>query len=118
MDHSSDGQASGLPVAQMKAEFFKAIAHPARIRVLELLSVGERSVGELAATLELELSTLSQQLGVLRRAGVVTTRRDGTSVYYALRDGRMSQLLAVARLMIVSTLRDSHAMLESIDGTR
>jgi DNA-binding transcriptional ArsR family regulator len=106
--------ASELPVAQVKAELFKALAHPARIRVLEVLSGGERSVGELATIVELELSHLSQQLGVLRRAGVVGTRRDGNAVFYSLRDERMSDLLLIARRMIVSNLQESRAMLDSI----
>ncbi|MCW4386759.1 metalloregulator ArsR/SmtB family transcription factor [Salinibacterium sp. SYSU T00001] len=107
---------SDLPVAQVKAELFKAMGHPARIRVLETLSEGERTVGEIASLVDLEMSTLSQQLAVLRRAGVVTTRRQGNSIHYALRDERMSQLLAVARQIIVSSLRDSREMLESLDG--
>ncbi|MBF0671418.1 MULTISPECIES: metalloregulator ArsR/SmtB family transcription factor [unclassified Salinibacterium] len=106
---------SDLPVAQVKAELFKAMGHPARIRVLEALSEGERTVGEIAGMVDLEMSTLSQQLAVLRRAGVVTTRRQGNSIHYALRDERMSQLLAIARQIIVSNLRDSREMLESLD---
>lgn len=112
-----DPLASELPVAQVKAEFFKAIGHPARIRVLEVLAGGERSVGELASAVDLEKSHLSQQLAVLRRAGVVVTRRDGNSIYYSLRDERMSRLLTLTREIIVSSLRDSRSMLESIDGT-
>jgi DNA-binding transcriptional ArsR family regulator len=108
--------ASELPVAQVKAELFKALAHPARIRALEVLSGGERSVGDLAAIVDLELSHLSQQLGVLRRAGVVVTRRAGNTVYYSLKDERMSELLLLARKMIVSTLQDSRAILDSIDS--
>jgi DNA-binding transcriptional ArsR family regulator len=106
-----------LPVAQLKAELFKALGHPLRVQVLELLVDGERSVGSLAESLGSELSALSQQLGVLRRAGVVVTRREGNTILYALRDPDMAQLLAVAKRMLVSNLQDSHALLRHLERT-
>jgi ArsR family transcriptional regulator len=84
-----------------KAEFFKSLGHPLRIRVLELLSEGERSVSELLAEIDVEQPNLSQQLGILRRASLVSARRDGPQVVYALADPRMSQLLAVARQLLL-----------------
>ena len=66
------------PVPEVKAELFRALAHPARIRVLEVLSDGERSVGEMQPLVGIESSHLSQQLAVLRRAGLVTTRKEGS----------------------------------------
>lgn len=104
-----------LPVAQLKAELFKALAHPLRVQVLEQLVGGERSVGSLAEALGSELSSLSQQLGVLRRVGVVTTRREGNTIFYALRDGGIVDLLEVARRMLVANLQDSHALLRTIE---
>lgn len=88
-------------IPRLKAEFFKALGHPLRIRVLELLVDGDHSVGELQELLEVEQSALSQQLGVLRRAGFVTSRRDGSRVEYALADERVGELLAVARQMLL-----------------
>jgi DNA-binding transcriptional ArsR family regulator len=85
------------PLYQLKAEFFKTLGHPARIRILELLAHGERSVGELAPEVGLESSHLSQQLDVLRRAGVITARRDGNAVIYSLASPDVAELLAVAR---------------------
>ena len=76
--------ALSVPVSEVKAELFKALAHPARVRVLEVLSDGEHSVGEMQPLVGIESSHLSQQLGVLRRAGLVTTRKEGASVIYAL----------------------------------
>ena len=105
-----------LPVAQLKAELFKAIAHPLRIRILEQLVDGELSVGGLAELLGAELGAVSQQLAVLRRAGVVITRRDGTTIHYSLRDRGMAELLAVARRMLVSNLRDSRALLAELEA--
>ena len=76
MDRALEAALSA-PVSEVKAELFKALGHPARIRVLEVLSEGERSVGELQPLVGIESSHLSQQLGILRRAGLVTTRKDG-----------------------------------------
>ncbi|MDI2099719.1 ArsR/SmtB family transcription factor [Ruicaihuangia caeni] len=107
---------SALPVAEVKAELFKSLAHPARIRVLELLSHEERSAGELADALGAEPSHLSQHLRVLRKAGVVSTRREGTTIVYSLRDPRMEQILTIARAMIVANLRHDQALLTSLEG--
>ena len=81
------------PIAVATAELFKALSHPARVQVLEELADGEFAVGELADRLGMELSHLSQQLAVLRRAGAVVNRRVGSVVFYRLRDPRMTQLL-------------------------
>lgn len=88
-------------VPALKAEFFKAIGHPVRIRALELLSEGERSVSDLLAAVDVSQAHLSQQLAILRRAGLVVARREGANVFYALTDARMADLLAVAREMLV-----------------
>ena len=72
------------PLYKLKGEFFKTLGHPARIRVLELLAVRDRSVAELLPEVGLESSNLSQQLGVLRRAGVVVARKDGNTVIYSI----------------------------------
>lgn len=102
-------------VAMAKAELFKALAHPIRVRVLEVLVEGERTVGELADELDVEMSHLSQQLGVLRRAEVVVAHRVGSTVRYSLRDPRTAQLLAVARQLLVTGLRDSHSLLVDLE---
>ncbi len=104
-----------LPIAQLKSELFKALGHPLRVQVLEQVVMGERSVGSLAEALGCELSNLSQQLGVLRRAGVVTTRREGNTIFYALRDPGVAELLAAARRLILAKLEDSHALLRTLE---
>ena len=101
-----------LPIAALKAELFKALAHPMRIRALERLVKAEYSVGELAEGLSLELTQLSQQLGVLRRAGVVVTRRDGNTIFYSVRDPHIAQLLSVTREMLMSNLQESQTLLD------
>lgn len=92
------------PLSEIKAELFKALAHPARVRILEVLAEDECSVGELQPLVGIELSHLSQQLAVLRRANLVTSRRAGTSVIYALSDPQTALLLAVAKRMLINSL--------------
>ena len=99
----------------MKARLFKALAHPVRIRALEQLVDSERSVGDLAESIDTEISHLSQQLAVLRRAGVVQTRREGNTIFYSVRDPRMAGLLGTARAMLVSNLQESRALLDQLE---
>ncbi len=106
---------SGPSAAQLKSDLFKSLGHPLRVQVLEQLVAGERSVGSLAEALGCELSNLSQQLGVLRRAGVVVTRRDGNSIFYTLRDPSTVELLAAAKRMVLTNLTDSHALLRRLE---
>ena len=106
----------GRPVTEAKAELFRALGHPARVRVLELLAEGEQSIGALAEQTGLELSHLSQHVTVLRRAGVVESRRVRSTVLCSLRDPQTAELLAVARRMLSNSLRQSHALLEELDS--
>ncbi|CAJ1500419.1 metalloregulator ArsR/SmtB family transcription factor [[Mycobacterium] kokjensenii] len=99
---------------QVKAEFFKTLGHPARIRVLELLAERDHTVGELLPEIGLEASNLSQQLGVLRRAGVVTTTKDGTTVVYSIASPVITELLTVARKAITGLLNDQVAILDDL----
>jgi DNA-binding transcriptional ArsR family regulator len=92
------------PLYQAKAELFKTLGHPARIRVLELLSVRERAVAELLPEVGIEPAHLSQQLAVLRRAGLVVTRKEGATVVYALTSPKLAELLAVARRILTEVL--------------
>lgn len=93
-----------------KAELFKALAHPARIRILELLRAGEKSVTELQLALSSEGSTVSQQLAVLRMKNLVDTRKSGNNIYYRLRDQQVNDLLAVARRMFDTHLVQLQSM--------
>ena len=88
-------------IPRLKAEFFTALGHPLRIRVLELLSERDRSVSDLLEHEPVEQPYLSQQLAVLRRAGFVVARREGANVVYALADPRVADLLAVSRQMLI-----------------
>ncbi|CAJ1506277.1 metalloregulator ArsR/SmtB family transcription factor [[Mycobacterium] holstebronense] len=99
---------------QVKAEFFKTLGHPARIRILELLSERDHTVGELLPEIGLEASNLSQQLGVLRRAGVVTATKDGNAVVYSIASPVITELLAVARKALTGLLNDQVAILDDL----
>ena len=102
------------PVYVVKAQLFRVLGHPVRIRILELLVDGERTVGQLQAELDLDSSGTSQHLAALRQQGILDSRRAGTSGYYRIRDPRVSQLLAVARQILTSALTDSHTLLSDL----
>jgi DNA-binding transcriptional ArsR family regulator len=104
------------PLHQVKAEFFKTLGHPMRIRVLEMLSECDRSVGEMLLELGVEASNLSQQLAVLRRSGLVTARREGSSVFYSLASDQLAELLAVARSILTTVLADQMDLLSDLQA--
>ncbi|PQP83365.1 transcriptional regulator [Paenibacillus sp. PCH8] len=101
-------------IQQFKADFFKALAHPMRIQILELLSEGAKSVNELQSILGSEGSAVSQQLAVLRSKNVVQGTKEGTTVTYSLRDPLIKDLLAVAKQIFDNHLVDAISMLEDI----
>ena len=101
-----------------KTDFFKALAHPLRIRLLEILVTGERSVHELQEALGLEQPVVSQQLAVLRARHIVEARKDGTTVRYAVRDPLLGQLLDVARRIFNNQLAGTRDMLRDLQRER
>jgi ArsR family transcriptional regulator len=104
-----------IQIRQRKAELFKALAHPLRIWVLELLMEGEVTVGQLIALTGAESSHLSQQLGVLRSSGVVVSRREGSNVYYRVRDPRTLHLMATAKEILATSLSESRELLADLE---
>ncbi len=80
-----------------KAEFFKALAHPVRIRILDSLRHGEKGVNELSELLQIEPANVSQQLAILRIRNIVVGRKSGTNVYYSVSDPTLFRLLDVAK---------------------
>jgi DNA-binding transcriptional ArsR family regulator len=105
------------PLYKLKAEFFKTLGHPARVRILELLVQGERSVGELQAEVGIEGSHMSQQLAVLRRAGVVEARKQGNSVIYSIASPDMAELMVVARKVLTGVLNDQVGLLKDLKAS-
>jgi DNA-binding transcriptional ArsR family regulator len=101
-----------------KARFFKALAHPIRIRLVELLVQQARTVQELQAVLSLDQSSVSQHLAVLRANHVVTSRKEGVAVRYTLRDPLVGDLLAVARRIFGNQLVGTQDMLRALKRER
>ncbi|MEE1758702.1 MULTISPECIES: ArsR/SmtB family transcription factor [unclassified Streptomyces] len=103
-----------VPLYQAKAEFFRMLGHPVRIRVLELLQGGPLPVRDLLSEIEIEPSSLSQQLGVLRRAGIVVSIREGSTVSYALAGGDVAELLRAARRILTELLAGQSELLAEL----
>ena len=104
------------PLSEVKAELFKSLGHPARVRVLEVLATGEHTVSDMQPLVGIESSHLSQQLGILRRAALVKTRKEGSSVVYSLKDPDVAELLAVARRVLLLTLSDANELLSDLSA--
>jgi len=97
-----------------KAEFFKALAHPIRIRILEILVRRDRNVHELQEALEIDQPTVSQQLAVLRAKNIVEGRKEGTGVRYSVRDPALRDLLGVTRRIFDNHLIGTQTMLREL----
>jgi ArsR family transcriptional regulator len=106
-----------VPLYEAKAEFFRMLGHPVRIRVLELLQDGPVPVRDLLAAIEVEPSSLSQQLAVLRRSGIVTATRSGSTVVYELAGGDVAELLAAARRILSVLAAGRQELLEELLAT-
>lgn len=98
----------------LKADLFRALAHPVRIRVLELLAVRELTVLELQDALGLDQPAVSQHLAALRARLLVTSRKEGTLAYYTLRSRLVADLLRVARELLSQRLTESQSMLRAL----
>ncbi|MEV7738183.1 metalloregulator ArsR/SmtB family transcription factor [Streptomyces sp. NPDC088921] len=103
-----------VPLYQAKAEFFRMLGHPVRIRVLELLQDGPLPVRDLLTAIEVEPSGLSQQLAVLRRSGIVTSTRDGSTVVYELAGGDVAALLKASRRILTEVLAGRNELLAEL----
>src|ERR1700675_1360542 len=102
-------------VHEIKATLFRVLGHPARVRILELLRDGERSVGALQTELGLDSGGTSQHLAALRRIGLVESRREGTSVYYKVADERVFDLLEAGREIITRQLAGQQSLLHELE---
>ncbi|MGP4050911.1 ArsR/SmtB family transcription factor [Streptomyces sp. 2A115] len=103
-----------VPLYQAKAEFFRMLGHPVRIRVLELLQDGPTPVRDLLAAIEVEPAALSQQLAVLRRSAIVTSKREGSTVVYALAGGDVADLMRAARRILTEMLAGQNELLAQL----
>lgn len=104
-----------LELQQFKADFFKALAHPLRIRILELLAEGEKNVNELQTLIGSEGSSVSQQLSILRSKNIVFSKKEGNRVLYSLRDPMIIDLLNIARQIFNNHLIETITMLDKFN---
>jgi DNA-binding transcriptional ArsR family regulator len=102
------------PVHEIKATLFRVLGHPARVRILELLRDGERSVGSLQAELGLAEGSTSQHLAALRRIGFVESRREATTIFYRVDNPRVFDLLAAGRDIITTQLTGQQSLLREL----
>lgn len=107
---------TALPLYEIKAALFKALGHPSRVRILELLAERDMSVAELLPEVGIETSNLSQQLAVLRRQGLVTGVRSGSRVLYSLADPGVAELLTAARSLLIRRLAFTADMLADLQA--
>ena len=108
------GELAAGELQMFKAQFFRGLAHPTRIRILEILVRGGRTVQELQEELALDQPLVSQQLAVLRHQGIVSAQKAGLSVRYALRDPLVGSLLEVARKIFDNRLGSSTGLLREL----
>ncbi|HKZ77422.1 MAG TPA: metalloregulator ArsR/SmtB family transcription factor [Pyrinomonadaceae bacterium] len=101
-------------LSNFKAEFFKALAHPLRISILDALREGELTVNEISQRFDVEPANASQQLAVLRNRNIVMTRKDGPNVYYSVSDKSIFKLLDAAKEIFSHHLTGVRSMLEEI----
>ena len=99
----------------IKAAFLKVLAHPLRLRILELLRQGEQSVGQFAQTLSVDQPTVSRHLGILKQGGLVTARQDGASVFYSIQNEETVQLLQQLTELLKRKLRVDQELLKSVE---
>src|SRR5206468_11336154 len=101
-------------LSNFKADFFKALAHPLRISILDSLRGGEHTVAEISQEFDVEPANASQQLAVLRNKNIIVARKVGANVYYSVSDPAIFKLLDAARDIFNNHLTDVRTMLEEI----
>ncbi|QSO53628.1 winged helix-turn-helix transcriptional regulator [Alicyclobacillus curvatus] len=104
-----------MTLIDFKSELFKTMGHPTRLRILELLRTGEKTVGELQQALDIDASSVSQQLAVMRTRQLVDARKQGTSVFYTVRDELVFQIMDIARQMFQNHVTNMQSILEDQD---
>lgn len=111
---SRGGGDQQVTLRRFKAEVFQALAHPTRIHIAECLQDGEQAVGTLVQRIGIEPANLSQHLAVLRAKGLVVNRKEGTQVFYALRDPLLSDVLRNMRRYFQVHVADALRMLDEL----
>jgi ArsR family transcriptional regulator len=101
-------------VYKIKADFLRALSHPVRLKVMEALKHGEKNVGTLVKQLGVEQSSLSRHLLALRDAGILKSRQQGTTVYYAIRDHDIFQVLRPIAVLLRKKFKESERVLVTL----
>jgi len=104
-------------LSKFKAEFFKALAHPLRIQIIDALRGGEIGVSDLCTRLKVEQSSVSQQLAQLRSRNIVVGRKEGQNVYYSIRDKAIFRLLDAAKEIFNNHLVGVQDLLSELDAS-
>jgi len=99
-----------LEVLRLQAELCKSLSDPKRLYIIQLLRMGERSVSELTHMLGLKQSNTSQHLAILRNMGVISPRKDGTTVYYRLVNPKISEACDLVREVIADQLQNNQRL--------
>jgi ArsR family transcriptional regulator len=106
------------PLYVAKAQLFRSLSHPVRIRILELLVAGEMPVSALRDEIGVEASSLSQHLNVLKQSGLVVSHRRGNGVTYEITDSAVAEFLVSARRVLASTMGRTRSALEHLEAQR
>ena len=106
---------SQMQIYRMQAEICKTLADPKRLMILHQLRDGEKSVGQIVSALELPQANVSQHLGVMRERGVVTTRREGATVYYSLANLKIGEACDLVQEVLRDQLATNRVLVNSID---
>lgn len=101
-------------VYKVKADFLRAVSYPIRLKIIEVLKDGEKSVGILVKSLSVEQSTLSRHLLALREAGILTSRQERTTVYYAIRDHDIFKILRPIAVILRKQFKESERVLATL----
>ncbi len=101
-------------VFQIKADFLKSLAHPARLAVIERLKTGEAPVGRMVRELGIEQSSLSKHLAMLREAGILRARQEKLNVYYSIKDHDVFRVLRPITEILRKKLRESARQLRGL----
>ncbi len=116
VDMQMDNDAS-LEIFKLQAELCKSLADPKRLMLIHELRHGSKSVAELAEALGLKQSNTSQHLAVLRRAGIVMTQRDGSTIYYSLVTAKIAMACDTVREVIAEKLGRDQVLIDSISNS-
>lgn len=106
-----------LSLHQYKAEFFKTLAHPLRLAILDHLRQGSHTVTELQNKLQVDQSSLSQQLGKLRQQNLIHARKEGTTTHYQVEDPDIYAFLDLARNIYQRQIHRNNQILQHLQQT-